>query len=222
MPRLLELFSGTGSIGAAFRRRGWDVVSLDNDSKCNPTICTDILTCDYEEAYSTDHFDFVWASPLCTFYSIARSTKKTTDDEFAYADSLVQKTLEIINFFSVAWAFENPATGRLKTRPFMLELDLPYKDVTYCKYGTRYRKQTRIWNSLGEAWQPRSLCRKHDPCEHFANGIHPASVQRGPCRKKGSTEPEGNHTRDQLYHIPAALCDEIAVAALMCRNSEQT
>ena len=65
--------------------------------------------------------------------------------------------LEIIAHFDpLMWIVENPATGLLKTRPFMERL--PWVDVTYCKYGTPYRKQTRLWTNM--RWRPRrSLCR---------------------------------------------------------------
>ena len=210
MPRCLELFAGTGSIGRAFRDRGWEVVSLDIDPKSNPKICADILKWDYA-AYPKDHFCFIWASPLCTYYSIARSTRKSTEAELAYADSLVQKTREITSYFGCPWAFENPQTGRLKTRPCVA--DLPFKDVTYCKYGTSYRKRTRVWTSLGDAWQPKAVCCKSDPCEQFANGVHPATAQKGPCRDSATKRIGDTYTQHQLYHIPAPLCEEIALAA---------
>jgi hypothetical protein len=213
MPRLLELFAGTGSIGRAFRDRGWEVVSLDIDPKSKPTIVADILEWDYEKAYPKGHFQFVHGSPLCTYYSIARSTKKSTEEELAYSDSLVKKCLEIMKFFGSPWSLENPATGRLKKRPFMIELSLPHRDVSYCRYGTSYKKATRIWNTLGEHWQPKPVCCKDSRCEHFANNVHPATAQRGPCYKKGLLVPEGCHRQNELYHIPAELCDEIAAAA---------
>ena len=60
MVLLLELFSGTGSIGKVAKEMGWEVISLDRDMKAD--IQTDIMDWDYE-AYPTKHFDFIWCSP---------------------------------------------------------------------------------------------------------------------------------------------------------------
>ena len=72
--RVLVLCSGTGSIDSAFERNGWDVVSVDWLAKFAPSLCVDITQWDYKAAFPKDHFQFVWASPACTHFSIARST----------------------------------------------------------------------------------------------------------------------------------------------------
>ena len=76
MPRLLELFCGTKSIGRAFEAAGWEVVSLDIVSKFEPTILCDIL-CDIR-SWDYALFPPVWASPVCTEYSQALTMPSTT------------------------------------------------------------------------------------------------------------------------------------------------
>jgi site-specific DNA-cytosine methylase len=96
MPRLLELFSGTGSVGRAFIEKGWEVVSVDLDPKANSTITANILTWDYK-IEEPGYFDSIWASPVCTHYSIARTTAKTPRD-LEGSDRLVQRVLDIIGY----------------------------------------------------------------------------------------------------------------------------
>ena len=92
-PLLLELFSGTGSIGRAFRDRGWDVVAVDNDPRAEATIRADVKDFKPPEG----RFDAIWASPPCTNYSIARrrSGGGTSATDLEDSDSLVRRTLEI-------------------------------------------------------------------------------------------------------------------------------
>ena len=93
--RLLELFSGTNSVGKEFPG---DVVSLDIiGTPSSNHIVSDILEWDYI-IYPSNHFDMVWASPPCIQYSRARTTAKTPRD-LEGADKLVFKALEIIDYF---------------------------------------------------------------------------------------------------------------------------
>ena len=153
MPRLLELFSGTGSIGRAFEAEGWEVVSVDLDPKFRPTVCCDVMQLD---EHSLGSFDMVWSSPVCTEYSRALSRRPR---DLAAGDRLVLRTLEIIGALRPRfWAMENPQTGLLKTRAFMQ--GLPYSDVCYCKYGFKYKKATRIWHNLPSAAVRRDRSRR--------------------------------------------------------------
>ena len=214
--RVLVLCSGTGSIDRACERRGWNVVSVDWLAKFAPTLCVDIMDWDYQAAYPKDHFDFVWASPACTHFSIARTTGGPRDIQGATA--LVQRCLDIAHYFGCDWCLENPATGLLKHQPLME--GLPYTDVTYCQYGFPYRKQTRLWHScaFGEAFMPQPICCMATPCPAFAaTGMHPKSAQRGSDHARGGgRKPNDECSQAQLYSMPPTLCDEIAQAAEAC------
>ena len=193
MPRLLELFSGTGSIGRAFTARGWEVISVDLDRRSNPTYCCDVAEWDWRRV---GEVDAIWASPPCTHYSRARSRGGGRDLETS--DGLVLKTLEIATALgNPALYVENPHSGQLKNRDLLSHLDMQVVD--YCKYGFPYRKRTAIWTNTD--WQPaRPLC-KHD-CAASDGHRHMATAQRGP--------PGPCFTQQQLYRIPPDLCDEIA------------
>ena len=202
--RLLELFSGTGSIGDAFREEGWEVVSLDINPKSKATIITDIRTWNYK-ADDVGEFDVIWASPCCTHYSCARRNAKTPRN-LEWADSLVLKSLEIIYYFKPKFYFiENPQTGLLKTREFMK--DLPFTDLDYCRYcDVGYRKRTRIWNNTNFTG---FLCEGSGKCTNMTGKRHKTTAQQG--RNKTSKGYYGEcHNTDVLNKIPHKLCLEIA------------
>ena len=196
MPRLLELFSGTGSIGKVFRARGWEVVSVDCDAKMQRTIVADIGTFDYKMLGG--FFDAVWCSPPCTQYSIARSHAKTPRD-LEGADRLVRRCRDIISYFQpLAYFIENPHSGLLKRRDVVS--DLPYVVVDYCQYGWPYRKRTIIFtNATDQRWT--RLC-EHD-CEASDGKRHTNWAQ-----KAGNHRGEG-FTREELYAMPPLLCEEV-------------
>ena len=96
---------------------------------------------------------------------------------------------------------------------------LPFTDVTYCKYGYGYKKITRIWHTLGDAFRPLPPCCRADPCPWYAEWkCHPCTAQRGPGKRKGQLMAGDRQTLDQLYSIPPLLCRDIANAALQANG----
>ena len=87
--KLLELFSGTKSVGKVAETLGFEVTSLDlKDADIN----TDILNWDYK-IYDPKHFDVIWASPACTEYSKAM-TRRTRN--INSANQIVLKNPQIL------------------------------------------------------------------------------------------------------------------------------
>ena len=207
MPHLLELFSGTGSIGRVFRNAGWTVTSIDLDPHFTPDICCNVL--DLTPGMIATEPDVIWASPPCTHYSRARTTAKTPRD-LEGSDRIVNKVLEIIGWYPGVWYFiENPM-GMMRHRSMMLQI--PRRTVDYCMYADDrfpryYRKRTDIWTNTD--WHPwRPLCNK--TCRGCVDGKHTHYAQRIP--KEGQIR--GN-TLHELYAIPPALAEELVEHMIM-------
>ena len=200
--KLLELFSVTGSVGKVARDLGYSVISLELK---NANINTDILSWDYKQ-FGVNDFDVIWASPPCTEYSQAKTMGVRKID---YANSIVLKTLEIIDYVKPQyWILENPQTGLLKEQPFMH--GLKYFDVDYCKYGMNYRKRTRLWSNI-ETWEPRPLCK--GDCGKVRNGKHLETAQRLPSGKRdGWGDGFVKRKQEELYKIPIDLISGIFVS----------
>jgi site-specific DNA-cytosine methylase len=187
MIKVLELFSGTRSIGKCCDALGWDSVSVDMILPADHKV--DIMDFDYKQ-YPKDTFDIVWASPPCTNYSPLKKCwygrklkdgtiycKELNDKDQDEADKLVLKTLEIIKYFNPhVWFLENPQTGNLKNRDIMK--DIPFYDVDYCMYSNwGYRKRTRIWTNK-EDWN-NLLCDGSGSCGNMVGIQHKKVLANG-------------------------------------------
>ena len=207
---VLELFSGTGSVGKICKQLGWNVVSLDLDPSFTADINIDILKWDYKSAFKKGHFDLIWCSPPCNTFSTIRRTwigrkLKCHGDKIITAEiiekdiqkeglPLLRKAQEIIAYFEPqSWFIENPQRGRMKE---FIQPTIKYYDVDYCRYcDWGYRKRTRIWTNL-LGFEPK-LCNKK--CSGF-NKKHPKDV---------TASQGGGSDRRLRYRIPPNLIREL-------------
>lgn len=150
--KVLELFSGTGSVTKVCDSLGYEVISVDiSDKFSKPTFKCSILDFDYKK-YEPGYFDIIWASPPCATFSNLQTcwlgrgkTRESINENIQKIGlPLLRKTEEIIDYLQPKYYFiENPQTGRMKeyiTRPFY--------DVDYCRYTNwGYKKRTRIWTN---------------------------------------------------------------------------
>eukprot|EP01051_Picozoa_sp_SAG22_P001126 SAG22_NODE_41_length_25488_cov_6.133719_1_plen_344_part_10 len=163
--KVLELFSGTGSVGKiAEKIRGCQVVSVDVEPETagyKPTVVCDVLKLDYKNLGFIP--DVIWASPPCRTYSIMASGTHRTKADMApktpagkLGKKILEKTVEIISYFddlnpNLKFYMENPHTGLMKHEQTVLAKLPPVKMavVSYCKYGFRYKKDTDVFGGNG-------------------------------------------------------------------------
>ena len=216
MLKVLELFSGTHSVGKCCESLGWNVVSLDLELPADHQI--DIMNFDYKQ-YPQNSFDIIWASPPCTYYSqlqncwIGRKirdgtivSKEWIEEQRKESDKLIRKTLEIIDYFKPEyWFMENPQRGQLKDREVVKGLN--YYDVSYCMYSDwGYEKRTRIWTNK-KNWN-NLICDKSGSCGNMIERKHKKVCDGGYDKRRHSNCVQnvgGGTNRLDRYRIPPDL-----------------
>lgn len=231
------MFSGTGSIGKVAKQHGWDVVSLDITKKSKATITADIMTWDYKKAYPVGHFDLITASPVCAWWSHLRKSNYgrklkghggrvftneiRLEDIEKYAKPMVDRTLEIINYFKPKyWWIENPQNGEMKGYEPMKVL--PWYDVDYCMYADwGYKKRTRIWTNIRgftplkcDGRCPSSDGKRHRKVVGFSQRVtEDGTVVRNRVHllkgKNYRTFKATETSRDERYRVPQKLIREL-------------
>ena len=204
--KVLELFAGSRSVGNAAESLGYEVFSSDINNFKGIDYVVDILNFDTNKVPFKP--DIIWASPPCTYFSVASIGKHWNEDHTPKSKnaligvSYVNKTLEIIKTLKPnKWYLENP---RGKLRKLQVVKGLPRTTVWYCTYGDKRAKPTDIWSNNifslfnVNGWRPRPECfNGNQNCHHeFA--------PRG--SQTGTQGLKGNYDRSK---IPNELCFEI-------------
>ena len=202
--KVVEFFAGTCSFSGLAEREfgaetfttdsGLDLMTLDQYAKID--LVSDIF--DLQPKDFPFQPDIVWASPPCTYFSVASIGKHWNKDhtpksnEAVLGLQIVEKTLEFINILQPKyWFMENPR-GKLRKLP--ITESLPIHTVTYCQYGENRMKPTDIWTNA--PWTPRPMCKNGDSCHE--------SAPRG-----SQTGTQGIKYKFDKSRIPEELCREL-------------
>ncbi len=151
--RLLELFCGNKCVGKVFEKNKWEVISLDINGKFNASITKDICDWDYAE-YDKSHFDFIWASPDCTTFSLACSGRHRTiadidgkTEKALNGNEMIKSLVKVLQYFDCEWIVENPR-GLLRTY-LPLKMVIPFRTtVYYSNYDWLIHKPTDLFSSI--------------------------------------------------------------------------
>ena len=216
---LLELFAGSRSVGKEAEKLGFNVFSTDVNEFDKIDYAIDINAFDVKKVPFIP--DVIWASPPCTYFSVASIGKHWNKDHTPKSDNAlkgveyVKSTLKIIDYFlklnpDLKFFIENP---RGKLRKLKVVETLDRTTVWYCQYGDIRAKPTDIWSNHifsvfnEQGWKPRKECfNGNKDCHH-----QPAP--RG--SQTGTQGLKGNYERSK---IPQQLCEEVLKSTIIKTN----
>jgi len=204
--KVLELFAGSRSFSKVAEEMGMETFTTDIKDFDKIDYVCDIM--DFDVSKVPFKPDIIWASPPCTYFSVASIGRHWHKDHTPKTEQaklgvqIVQKTLDIINFLKPDFYFiENP---RGKLRKLEVVKGTPRTTVCYCQYGENRMKPTDIWtNHLADwfnekGWKPRKMCFNGN------KNCHHQPAPRG--SQTGTQGLKGNYLRSI---VPEQLCKEI-------------
>lgn len=211
MPKMLELFAGTRSVGREFERDGWETYSVEWDKKFKDiSLYADIskLTAEDIVKLCKGVPDVIWLSPDCTSYSVSaifhhREKKGDTlapkSDYAKFCDATNEHVMELLEELKPKYFFiENPRAG-MRKMDFITERErsgfMTRYTVTYCQYSDFRMKPTDIWTNHPNP-QFKPPCHYGDTCHEKA----PRGSRNGSQRLKNAME---------RARIPEKLCRHI-------------
>lgn len=218
--KLLELFAGSRSVGKEAEKHGFTVFSSDINNFENIDYVVDINDFDVNKVPFVP--DVIWASPPCTYFSVASIGHHWNKDHTPKSENaligvkFVQSTLKIIEYFlklnpNLKWFIENPR-GKLRKLPIVANLDRT--TVWYCTYGDFRAKPTDIWtNHLQNVFNFQGWCPRKE-CFNGNKNCHHQAAPRG--SRTGTQGIKGDYDRSK---IPSELCKEIIESTIVKINS---
>lgn len=160
-PCMVELFAGTGTVATAFRRQGWEAVTLDIEEPAD--IVQDIRTFRVEQLEGM-RVDFVWASPPCNEFS---ASNMPWHEKFGTSPSLEllnEARRIIIQTGTPWWCIENVAGAVRHFAPSMGEPQSIgpvrlWHNLPYLIEATPVYWKTRLGGTKKKEWaaMPMSL-----------------------------------------------------------------
>lgn len=167
--RVLDLFAGLGGWSEAFRDRGHEILTVDNDPEFGSGWTKDIFLITAKD-FADWKPDIILASPPCETFSVMTIGRNWTTDhkpkteKAKLALDLALHTVDLIKDIDPQfWVIENP---RAKLRRFYEQIPglEDRRTVAYCQLGEKFQKPTDLWGGFPPSLELPPMCKRGSPC----------------------------------------------------------